>query len=154
MILKNVSNFLITRTFFSHSRPELFSKQNTTPNIWNYFFLSTFGLVSISYFLCNFSFLLYFFSDFCAHICNHFYTSTEESTSVDLKIDESLSAYGPPIIQGDLLRGTVNWLGTAWSVVQDPFTTVSVTIFLYFNLYKKPLFTENVGHNGFIINTP
>lgn len=39
--------------------------------------------------------------DFCAHICNHFYTShQEEAIDVNEKIKESLSAYGPPIVQG------------------------------------------------------
>ena len=46
--------------------------------------------------------------------------------------------------QGNLLRGIVNWSGTAMEVF---LTTVSVTMFLYFGLCKKP-FTNNVGHTG------
>ena len=45
---------------------------------------------------------LLFFTDFCAHICNHFYSnhSSQEALDVKGKIKESLRAYGPPIVQG------------------------------------------------------
>ena len=45
---------------------------------------------------------LRFFTDFCAHICNHFYSnhSSQETLDVKGKIKESLRAYGPPIVQG------------------------------------------------------
>ena len=41
-----------------------------------------------------------FFTDFCAHICNHFYSKHQETPDVNKKIKESLRAYGPPILQG------------------------------------------------------
>ena len=47
--------------------------------------------------------------------------------------------------QGYLLKDIVNLSGAAWSVIR----TVSVTVFLYFNLKQKTLFTNNVGHTLF-----
>ena len=51
-------------------------------------------------------------------------------------------------VQGNLLRGTVNWLGVALSVVQRTKNfgqKVLVTIVLYFNLIQNTVFTNNVG---------
>ena len=41
-------------------------------------------------------------TDFCAHICNHFYSSggPQDTQDVNEEIKESLRAYGPPIVQG------------------------------------------------------
>ena len=52
--------------------------------------------------------------------------------------------------QGNLLKGIVIWLVSARSVVQRPLSPLDnkflVTIFLYFNLKQKLLFTNSVGH--------
>ena len=52
--------------------------------------------------------------------------------------------------QGNLLKGIVIWLVSARSVVLSPLSTLDnkflVTIFLYFNLKQKLLFTNSVGH--------
>ena len=50
--------------------------------------------------LCQDLRFLCFFTDFCAHICNHFYSNHQETPDVNEKIKESLRAYGPPILQG------------------------------------------------------
>ena len=44
--------------------------------------------------------------------------------------------------QGNLLRGIDNWLGAVRSLVQRPkhLTTISLAIFLYFNLKKKSFY--------------
>ena len=54
-------------------------------------------------------------------------------------------------MQGNLLRGIFIWSVEAQSTVQikDLAQQVLVTIFLYFNLKQKPLFTNNVAHVWF-----
>ena len=49
---------------------------------------------------------------------------------------------------GNLLRGIDNWSGAARCMVQGPKQSLwqQVTLFLYFNLKQKIVFTNNIGH--------